>query len=434
MSKRIDQRRIAKRGRRRSRTATNAVTPGGSTALRALTGGALALPGMVMPAAADTPIEKPEGVYSYARYFEDGAPSGKVAVGDSDRYEIDVHQISLATPLSETRDLRLDLVVETMSGASPWAVVPNTENGDLELLMSESSIEDTRIDALLSANFYNPMGKSSLSGGVSFEDDYRSINLGAGIERHFQSKHTTVSASAGVSVDEVDPVDDHVDFPVGSNFDERDKDYKQGYTVNAGISRIIDRNSIIQLSGTYKHSRGYLDDPYKLVFFLDDLELRADSRPGGRHQFSAMARYRRHAPRFFGTLHLDYRYHADTWDIQSHTAEVAWYQDIFDFAQLIPSFRYYTQQEADFYQPFFQSRPSVDHYSSDYRLSTYGAVAFRAKLVSKPVEIGRLRMEGNVGYEHYIADADYALFSSDFDDNPGLVTYNLISVALTGRF
>ncbi|MGH0033531.1 MAG: DUF3570 domain-containing protein [Myxococcota bacterium] len=428
------------RGQGRQGAGASAGLPGasaptrGSVALRALTGGALALPGMAAPAAADSPIEKPQGVYSYARYFEDGAPSGKVAVGDEDRYEIDVHQIHMASPVGVDKDVALDLVVETMSGASPWAIVPDDE-GDLELLMSEASIEDTRVDALLSGNFYNPNGVSTLSAGVSIEDDYRSLNVGASVQRSFQSKHTTVSAGAGVSIDEIDPVEEHDSFTFDNQFFiDRDKDYKQGYTANVGISRVINRNAIIQSNVTYKHSRGYLDDPYKLVFFDDISSFRADRRPGSRHQMSWLTRFRRHSPRFYGTLHLDYRFYVDSWDVQSHTAEVSWFQDIFDWAQLVPSFRYYTQTEADFYKPYYQSLPSVEHYSSDYRLSNYGALAFRAKLVSRSFEIGRVRMEGNFGYEHYMADSDYALSSSDYQDNPGLVTYNLISFALTGRF
>lgn len=408
--------------------------PGCGPVLRALTGGALALPGLAGSAWADSPIEKPQGDFSYSRYQEQSVSSGKVAVGDKDRYQIDVYQINLAAPVGETKDVALDLAVETMSGASPWSVVPD-DDGELELLMSEASIEDTRVDALLSGNFYNPNGKSTLSGGISIEDDYRAVNVGASMERSFESKHTTLFGGLGVSIDEVDPVEEHDNFTFDSQFFvDRDKDYKQGYTVNAGISRIINRFAIIQSSLTYKHSRGYLDDPYKLVYFEDIGSFRADRRPGSRHQLSWLTRFRRHSPRFHGTLHLDYRFYVDSWDIQSHTADLAWYQDIFDWAQFVPSLRYYSQDEAKFYQPYFDEVPSVEHYSSDYRLSGYGAIAARAKLVSRKLDWGRFQFEGNVGGEWYRANADWGVSNSKYDDNPGLVEYWLVSVALTGRF
>jgi len=408
--------------------------PAGSTALRALTGGALALPGISGPAWADAAIQKPQVAGSYSYYKEDSVPSSKVAVGDTDRYEIHVGQLQAAFPIADDKDLSVDFVVEHMSGASPWSVVPNPEkSNELQLYMSGASIEDTRFDTLITGNFYNPLGKSSLSGGFSIEDDYRSVNVGASIERSFQSRMTTLSGGLGISMDEIDPVNEHV-FPPGSTYDTRDKDYKQSYTVNAGISRIINRNTIFQTSLTYNHSRGNLDDPYKLVFFLDDLELRSDARPGSRHQLSWLTRLRRHSPRFHGTLHLDYQFYIDSWDIQSHTAEVAWYQDILDWATLVGSMRYYTQNEADFYAPYFDTKPDISHYSSDYRLSSFGALGFRAKLQSRVFDLRYLTLQGSVGYERYIADADYAIDSSRYPDNPGLVRYHLFSVGVTGRF
>jgi hypothetical protein len=405
-----------------------------SVALRALTGGALALPGIAGPAAADSPITKPEANVTVTNYKEDAVSSGKVAVGATDRYDIWVTQMHFAMPAGADRDLSLDFAVDSMSGASPWAVVPD-DDGELELLMSEASIEDTRYDALLSGNFYNPNGKGTLSAGLSIEDDYRSVNVGASLDHSFQSKHTTVSGGVGISIDEIDPVEEHDSFTFDSEFFvDRDKDYKQGYSANAAISRIINRNAIIQTSLTYKHSRGYLDDPYKLVFFDDISSFRADRRPGSRHQVSWLTRFRRHSPRFHGTLHADYRFYADSWDIQSHTAELAWYQDILDWGQLIPSFRYYSQGEADFYKPYFDNLPSVEHYSSDYRLSSYGAIAAGVKLVSRTLSWGRFQVQGTFGFQWYRADADWGLTSSDYGDNPGLVTYRYFSGSITGRF
>ena len=47
--------------------------------------------------------------------------------------------------------------------------------------------------------------------------------------------------------------------------------------------------------------------------------------------------------------------------------------------RLIPSLRYYTQSQADFYAPYYISERSDGYYSSDYRLSPYGALAWRVK-------------------------------------------------------
>ena len=71
--------------------------------------------------------------------------------------------------------------------------------------------------------------------------------------------------------------------------------------------------------------------------------------------------------------------------INSHTLDLAWYQNIGDRVQVVPGFRYYGQSAARFFSPannFVGTTPS----SSDYRLSAYGAVSANLKLVVEVVD------------------------------------------------
>ena len=121
-----------------------------------------------------------------------------------------------------------------------------------------------------------------------------------------------------------------------------------------------------------------------------------------------------------------------TWGITSHTIELAWHQSLWDVVQLIPSFRYYTQSQADFYAPYYASQRSDGLRSSDYRLSPFGALAYRIRAESN-FPIRETKWKIHVGYERYTSSADLAILDVAVE-NPGLVSYNLISVGLQAQF
>ena len=99
-------------------------------ALAALTASALLLPGV-----AKAQEERWSMDYAFSLYSEDPIDSSKLNVGSADRYEIDTHQLSLSGPLTRRLDFGIDLVNETMTGASPWYIEPNVD-GDLVVAMT----------------------------------------------------------------------------------------------------------------------------------------------------------------------------------------------------------------------------------------------------------------------------------------------------------
>ena len=93
------------------------------------------------------------------------------------------------------------------------------------------------------------------------------------------------------------------------------------------------------------------------------------------------------------SFHAGYRFFIDGWGISAHTFDLDWVQPVEGWV-VTPRFRYYSQEAADFYQPYFLfsgPAPTVDRpggigefnlagvplsaYSSDYRLSAYGAIS-----------------------------------------------------------
>jgi hypothetical protein len=330
-------------------------------------------------------------------------------------------------PFSQRYDLELELTHETMSGASPWFLVPDAANQPIQV-MSGASISETRDDVLVKLNQYRDNARIGFGGGFSTENDYSAVNFAIDGETHFNEKNTTLLGGVGMSFDSIEPTDADL-------FATRpDDESKKSFSLFTGLSQVLGRRSVLQSTFTLGHARGYLSDPYKQVFQVGGIFL-PDSRPDTRWQFAWLTRVRRHVEEVNGTLHFDYQFYRDDWDITSHTVQLAWHQTLWDAIKLIPSVRYYSQSEADFYTPFFSAAPGGGDYSSDYRLSTYGAVSLGLKgeyLFHIPWT-GKTEWRATVGWERYFSAADLS-HSDASSEAPGLVDFSVVSFGLSVKY
>ncbi len=395
------------------------------TALHALTSGALALPGLSSPASAETPETRIQAEYGFSFYSEDSLPRSKVTDGgERDRYEVEMHQFGARAPIGDRMDVEVDIVYETMSGATPWYVIPDPGGGDPIQVMTGATVEDTRTDVLATGNYYFDSAKASLGGGVSFENDYLSINGSTAGEWSLNENNTTISSGIGFSYDTIEPTDSDI-FPL-----RPEKENKQAYSIFAGISQVISHSAALQSMVTFQHSRGFLSDPYKQA--LVEATPVADTRPDQRNQFSWLTRVRQHVDLLNGTVHADYQLYVDDWEVSSHTLELAWYQSLWDGLRLVPHARYYTQSQAKFYAPYFEQARGDGFHTSDYRLSPYGALSWGVKAETE-FATWALDWRATLAWERYWSSGDLALGEVSVE-NPGLVSFNLISISLTGRF
>lgn len=417
-------------------------------ALTALTTSALAIPGIVAPARADTPIEQASSSYAFSYYNEDNLDRNKRLPngGSLQRYEVLTHQIEFDLPVSNRMDAGVDFLYEKMSGASPWYV---TASGDERLqVMSGATIDDTRYDLSADLDYYMEDAKDTIAAGFSKEQDYFSVHGSLGTERSFFDKNTTFSTSATFSYDWIEPNNPNLSLARPSAGE------KWSVDLFAGLSQLLSRTSAIQGTLNYKHSDGYLSDPYKAIkgFALNDVIV-SDRRPDQKDQVSLLLRYRHHFEPITGSLHTDYRFYVDDWGVNSHTVEMGWHQNLFGWLTIVPGVRYYTQSQADFYDTVLQAgtiESTPGDRSSDYRLSPYGAISWKIKAETALEDLidyqpgNRVEMLGFSGgidlflafsYERYISDGAFAIEKvSDADEAPALVNFQVFAVTLTGRF
>lgn len=372
-----------------------------SPAVAALARAALALPGV---AAAEVQAD-----YLFAWYREADLPAGQNTQGrDVERYDIKSHFFSLLAPVAEN-ELGLNLVFESMSGASPWYVTPGPGGRPLQV-MSGASIREQRTAADAHVAFAIPRGRLSVTLGASDEDDYRSLSGGLAVERSNDDQSVTWSAGARYSDDHLEPTQGTTPTSVA----EADKRSASAY---GGVSVVLDRRTVLQAGASLQQHDGYLTDPYKQVYVESGPQILAENRPGRRQGWAGTLKLRRHAAGPDAALHLDYRYYHDDWDLDSHTLEVAWHQRVATDWRLVPSLRWYSQNQAFFYAPWFAAIPADGYRSSDYRLSPFGAITARLELTRAA---GPLRLGASV--EYYDADGDYALGDVAVE-SPGLVEY-----------
>ncbi|MCP5334389.1 MAG: DUF3570 domain-containing protein [Oceanospirillaceae bacterium] len=382
-------------------------------ALSALTLSALAIPGLSQ---AEVVPAKGEFSFRTTQYQESPAPAQRVGAGSDERYSIDVQQFHVLQPIAGKYTLSADVTLESMSGASP--IQTYDDNGKSVLLMSGATIEEQRTDVSLAGKRY--FSEATLGGTIatSQENDYSSLSFGMDGTLELFEKHTTLLAGLSISNDELSPTD-----ASGLDSDPRtlaDGQKKHGFSLYEGVSQVIDKYKVLQVGVGYNRLNGYLSDPYK-----------GDVRPDLRESYTLTSQYRQYVKFGDGAAwHLDYRYYEDNWKVRSHTFTTAWWQD-FRFGAyrlaLAPNVRYYTQTQAYFYS--LDLLPLTDYYSSDARLSTFGAVT-----VGLEAQFHWSSGHVDLGFQQYISSETLALLEQDNSETPGLVDFTTISLGLTLQY
>jgi hypothetical protein len=375
--------------------------------LLALTSSALVLPAY-QGANADAPPEFTEIGVRYSKYEEDDILGSDTLSGQqSERYEIDVAQFHLLAPVSDDWSVALDVQWEDMSGASPW-FVGLTADGNPGVVMSGASIEDTRTDVSVTTRYYYDRGNAGFNYTHSDEDDYESDAIALDASFNSADGLTTYAAAISASFDDIEPTQGVVPTKV----EEEDKDIRSAWI---GVTRIVSKRAIVRFGLSYTYRDGFLTDPYKLF----------DSRPDEREEWTVSTGYRHFFVGANAALHADYRYFDDDWGIASHTLDLAWHQNLGADTRLIPFFRYYSQDEADF---FSNSVDFTDkYYADDYRLSAFGSMSGGLRLRHE-----RGNWAVNLAGERYIAREDWGLSSGD--ESPGLVKFWRYSIGLDYTF
>ncbi|MES2908124.1 MAG: DUF3570 domain-containing protein [Pseudomonadota bacterium] len=350
--------------------------------------------------------------YLYSRYQEADVEAGKTASGrDEERYAIDSHRFRVNLPATEHDSLGINLTYESMTGASPWYVLPDAAGKPVQV-MSGASIREERV--ALQGDWRHELSRLSsfkLSGGYSDEDDYRSLQAGLEAAWASASQMQTLTLGAGYSADTVMPTEGgSAAYP--TRILEADKDT---ITTFVSLEQVLGPRTRLQLAVSGLWQDGFLSDPYKLAYVATTTSTVADSRPDQRIG-GAVSLMLRHGLGQGVVMQSDYRYYQDDWDVQAHSLALGLLRSQGNW-QWAANARWYSQSQAGFYAPFYATLRSDGLASSDYRLSPFGAVSvgLDVKRLIGPWTLG-------AGLGWYKASEDYALGKVEIA-NPGLVSW-----------
>jgi hypothetical protein len=370
--------------------------------LKNLMNAALGLPGIAMGANA---IDSDEVTldYKHLSYRE-----------DNDLMSVDADYLSLGIPINEQNDLLFSIEYEAMSGASPIYFSPDANNKPIQVT-SGASITDERTAGSLRYRRITKNGVFVITPGASSENDYESQSVTLEYQWDDNAKNTSYALATGFANDKVGATNQNLDVD------------KKGKSLFAGVTQVLDAQSLLQLNLSFAKESGYLSDPYKLTYVNN--AILPDNRPDSRLQKSIVIRYIRHADEINGSLHLDYRYYQDDWSIESHTMGIAWNQQLNPSWLIVPSFRYYFQKSAYFYAPYFTETRSDGIYSSDYRLASFGSI-----LVGFKVENGYSNnLKINFNAEYYARRGELKL-TGDYSVDPEPLTSYVFTFGLNYTF
>ena len=381
-----------------------------SSALKALTAAALALPGLMAGNA--QAADGDEFTFEYRHYQEgernlDGESYRQLQIKP---LEVDSFAAGLHGSVTDDVKFGLDYTQDTWSGATPITTAPHAAvaaqlfsgassptfysvdrkhrpvvvnfnapflkyvpDSKLVDIMSSASPE-TRRQISAKLGYVWDAATLNIGGGISDEPDYKSYFFNTDGSVDLNQKLTTLSWGASYTTSDIaasedtNRVADMGNYPTQIMFKDNIPTLygnRRDIAGDVGLTQIIDRDSLISGTFSYTHSTGYLSDPYKATLFAFDdpnqppgvgivlTKEVLEQRPTVRNQFNFDARFIQYIAGTDAALHVDYKFFHDNWGIDAHTLDLSWYQPLGDGWMVVPGLRYYTQSAADFYKPFF---------------------------------------------------------------------------------
>ncbi len=244
-----------------------------------------------------------------------------------------------------------------------------------------SEIEDERW--AFNVDVTKRIGDHSVGGvlSISTESDYESYGLAVRDAIDFNKKNTTLTLGAAYTHDLVDV------------FYRGNTENKDTVDLLVGLTQVLSPLTLFTVNLSLSEASGFMADPYKVV----DLngELVPETRPDNKEKHILYLALNQAVPDLNGAAEISYRYYDDTFGIQAHTFQLAWFQKVGAHVVLRPSVRWYEQTEADFYGLHFTGSP--EDYSSDYRISALRAIGYGIKLIWSP----NTKCAFDIGYERY---------------------------------
>lgn len=337
---------------------------------------------------------------------------------------VDTYMAMIKGNLSDKDTIKLGVVFDTLSGATPSGALPDSEFVAVSGVSGgggsaaggsggKVAFDDTRLAVDVQwGHELKRLLRTNVSAYMSVEGDYTAVGGSLGIEQDSKDKAYTLSAAIGLATDKVSKSDESTPEPLAElgSEDTYGVGHKNTVDVMFGVTGVINRRTQAMLNLSYSLSLGYHTDPYKIISVADntDSELTqvTEHRPDNRERFIVYSKVMHELPSSGHHLGLSYRYHMDSWQLNSHTIETTYNLKLESNNSIEPFLRLYHQQAADFYTRTILIDPGTvfsdvilpEHASADVRLSEMQSTTLGAKYIYKTSAKGSI--DTRIGYYH----------------------------------
>lgn len=265
--------------------------------------------------------------------------------------------------------IKAELGVDVYTSASSDKINPNT--------ISSASSGDVRVYPSLNYSFLNDTKHYNLGGGISFSNEYDYQSFGSNLlfSKWSKDHNREFSAKASIFLDRWKVIYPYELRPPGYGTGGHDGrgyvDYSPRNSYNLGLvySWIFNRNFQMTVLTDLTFQDGLLGTKFHRVYFNEG-SVKPENVPSKRTKIPVGMR----ANYFLGdnvVLRGFYRYYWDDWDMKSQTASLEVSYKLSPFISLAPSYRYYAQTAANFFNVYKAHSISEVFYSSDYDLSKF---------------------------------------------------------------
>jgi len=243
--------------------------------------------------------------------------------------------------------------------------VDNITSASIDVVTQGSKYTENRREGGIGADFLYEDTTFTVGISNSEENDYSATTSWFGLTQEFFGGLSTLSLGYGRGSDEVRRNDD-------PDFEPQDVD-RRSYRL--GFTQVLSKNAVMGASWETISDEGYLNNPYRGYRFLTNTGAGfafsdEEIYPGTRTSNAASVR-----GRYFlapdASVHAEYRYFSDDWDIRAHNIEFGYTRRWGERWLGEVGYRYYTQTGSDFFSNVFAFENAQNFMGRDKEYSPF---------------------------------------------------------------
>ena len=314
------------------------------------------------------------------------AASGARAVDlPEDRAEVMLHTYSGGGVKADGPALLVRKSVFDKVSLAATYYVDAVSNASIDVVTTASPYRERRSEYAFSADYVYRDSQLTFATSTSREPDYTANATSLDISQEVFGGMSTVSLGFTRGSDSVRKKG-------APEFD----DQATHWQYRLGVTQILTKSWLMSANVEALSDSGYLGSPYRAarVFGAAVPERNPRTRSARAVKFRVIGDLGSR-----DSVHADYRYFRDTWEIKAHTAELG-YSRYFGDPLLADAFvRYYSQQHALFYSD--NATSETTYISRNRQLSTFTSVGLGAKLAWTARKVpGKYEVKLNGAYEY----------------------------------